>query len=276
MYSPMARLHVHGRTLTVCQRLVELIIAERRPNRSKAASTPAEIGERNPEVTLQMPDRFDSDATPIKPQRLMKVLSQCCPPHTRFVADIGNSMIWATHCLQPRDRRMAPSPWNVRERHWERRSATSSWLRVTMDFCPMGWAIGAAVGIASGNPIYPVVCITGDGSYLMNGQEITTAAQQQLTVIFVVLNDGALGMVKHGQRLAGAESIACELPQVDYRRLAESMGIPGHVIKSPQDLENLDFDAILSRRGPTMLDVRIDPDEVPPMTLRLKTLGAIK
>ncbi|WP_290659952.1 thiamine pyrophosphate-dependent enzyme [Aquabacterium sp.] len=64
----------------------------------------------------------------------------------------------------------------------------------------------------------------------MNGQEITVAAQEQLTVIFVVLNDAALGMVKHGQRLAGAEQIAFELPQVDFSLMAQSMGITGHVI----------------------------------------------
>jgi acetolactate synthase-1/2/3 large subunit len=145
-----------------------------------------------------------------------------------------------------------------------------------MDFCPMGWAIGAAVGIARGNPANPVVCITGDGAFLMSGQEITVAATEGLTVVFVVLNDGALGMVKHGQRLAQAEPIGYELPQIDYSKLAESMGIPGHVIRSPQELDKLDFDTILQRKGPTLLDVRIDGEEVPPMMLRMKTLGTLK
>jgi acetolactate synthase-1/2/3 large subunit len=127
--------------------------------------------------------------------------------------------------------------------------------------------------VAEGNRKCPVVCITGDGSYLMNGQEITVAAALGLSVLFVVLNDGALGMVKHGQRLAGAEPIGFELPQVDYRALANALGVPGHVIRSPQDLEALDFDAILSWPGPTLLDVRIDGEEVPPMNVRMKTLG---
>ena len=47
----------------------------------------------------------------------------------------------------------------------------------------------------------------------MNGQEITVAAELGLPVIYIVLNDGALGMVKHGQRLAGAEPIGFELPR---------------------------------------------------------------
>jgi acetolactate synthase-1/2/3 large subunit len=83
-------------------------------------------------------------------------------------------------------------------------------------------------------------------------------------------------MVKHGQRLAGAEPVGFELPAVDFRLLAESMGIPGHAIRSAQELDNLDLDAILRHPGPTVLDIRIDGEEVPPMGLRLKILGTAK
>jgi acetolactate synthase-1/2/3 large subunit len=145
-----------------------------------------------------------------------------------------------------------------------------------MDFAPMGWAIGAAVGIARGNPRCPVVCITGDGSYLMSGQEIGVAAAEGLTVVYFVLNDSAYGMVMHGQRLAKAEPVGFELPQVDFAAVAEAMGVPGHVVESPADLEALDFEAMLARPGPTLVDVRIDRDEVPPMIQRLKALGAMK
>jgi len=270
MRSPMARLHVRGRIRTTCERLLELLRGPdgRLPDKGK-------VSLRAPEYMLREPDKFASDATPIKPQRLMNGLSQRCPPTTRFVADAGNSTAWAIHYLQPRDRR-------IRHEHdFGRNSAlggrrmmhSAGWLRVVMDFAPMGWAIGAAIGIARGNPSCPVVCLTGDGSYLMNGQEITVAAQEGLAVIFVILNDASLGMVKHGQRLAGAESIGWQLPDIDYRRIAEAMGIPGFVIRSPADFDLLDMERIFSRKGPTLLDVRIDGDEVPPMGLRMKTLG---
>jgi acetolactate synthase-1/2/3 large subunit len=206
----------------------------------------------------------------------MKTLSERCPPNTRFLADSGNSMVWTVHYLQPHNRRIERRRLPIDGQMVEQRSGTANWLRVMMDFCPMGWAIGAAVGIARGNPACPVVCITGDGAFLMSGQEITVAAMERLTVVFIILNDSALGMVKHGQRLAQAEPIGYELPQIDFRKLAESMGIPGHVIYSPQELDNLDFDTILQRKGPTLIDVRIDGEEVPPMLLRMKTLGTLK
>lgn len=241
MRSPMARMHVYGHIRSVCDRVIELMQANSYQINLLHTGMADDI-----QHTLY-------DTTPIKPQRLMQVLSEKCPQSTRFVADAGNSATWAIHCLRPH-------------------SQCGNWLRVTMNFAPMGWAIGAAVGIASGGAQCPVVCITGDGSYLMSGQEITVAASQGLTVLFIVLNDGVLGMVKHGQRIARAEAIGFELPQVDYCLLAQAMGIPGHVIRSPQDLDALDFDTIFSRKGPTMLDVRIDGEEVPPMNVRMRTL----
>ncbi len=273
MRSPMARLHVRGSIAAVCERLLSLT------ERAACAQVvempdPGSLAV-HPEVALHAPAQFDSDATPIKPQRLMKELSRRFPPNTRFLADIGNSMIWSVHYLQPHNRRGARTASGIVAAN-DNRSGTASWLRTVMDFAPMGWAIGAAIGVAQGNPACPVVCITGDGSYLMNGQEITVAAAEGLTVVFVVLNDSAYGMVMHGQRLAKAEPIGFELPAVDYRRIAQAMGIAGHVIESPEDFDALDFDAILTRRGPTLLDVRIDREEVPPMIQRLKALGAVE
>jgi acetolactate synthase-1/2/3 large subunit len=274
MRSPMARLHVRGHIRAVCEHLIELLQADITSNIDGSKELVGDVYKA--EVTFQAPESYDSDAIPIKPQRLMKTLSERCTPNTRFLADMGNSMVWTVHYLQPHDRRAQPPRSHLMDQVPERRSGKASWLRVVMDFCPMGWSIGAAVGTARGNPNCPVVCVTGDGAYLMSGQEITVAAMEHLTVVFVVLNDSALGMVKHGQRLAHAEPIGYELPQIDYCKLAESMGIPGHVIHSPQELDNLDFDAILRRKGPTLLDVRIDGEEVPPMVLRMKTLGTLK
>ena len=284
MRSPMARQHVRGRIRSVFERLLDVMHIEQAS--LGLPWRPSRVHTDVAEVTVRAPEKREDMGSPIKPQRLMTELSKRFPPTTRFIADAGNSTAWAIHYLELRNRRVglvpgmsmpaANSPtMHIKPSHrGERRLDHAGWLRVLMDFAPMGWAIGAAVGIARGNPDYPVVCITGDGSYLMNGQEITVAAQEQLTVIFVVLNDAALGMVKHGQRLVGAEPVAFELPQVNFSQMAHAMGIAGHVISSPEDFENLDMSLILARKGPTLLDVRIDPEEVPPMDLRMQALSA--
>jgi acetolactate synthase I/II/III large subunit len=272
--SPLSKLHVRGHMRAICDRLIAAW-----PPRSGQVSSgrmrAAPDVTLPPQVSLQEPDHYESDATPIKPQRLMKELSERFPPNTRFLADAGNSMMWTAHYLQPWNRRGVGPRARLRSGARERRSGTASWLRMTLEFAPMGWAIGAAVGMARANPSGPVVCITGDGSYLMSGQEITTAAEEKLAVIFVLLNDHAYGMVMHGQKLAGAEPIAFELTHVDFRKMAESMGVVAHVVDSPADFDKIDFSAMLARQGPTLIDVRIDRNEVPPMILRLKTLGSV-
>lgn len=270
--SSSAKLHVRGSIRAICERLISDWPPQSRDTRRNVPTTLDATP--SPHVHLQSPESCESAATPIKPQRLMKELSARFPPRTRFLADTGNSMLWAAHYLEPHDQR-GTEERSLQRVGDERRSGRASWLRMPLEFAPMGWAIGAAVGVARANPGHPVVCLTGDGAYLMSGQEITTALEEALPVIFVILNDHALGMVMHGQRLAGAEPVAYELPRVDFAHMAAALGIPGLVVESPADFERIDFAALLGRKGPTLIDVRIDRDEVPPMMLRLKTLGSL-
>lgn len=275
--TPMARLHGRGRILSVFNRLNERL---RKHTRAGKTPSKSELHDQDwtPHHMLAAPDKFDSDALPLKPQRLMRELSLMFPPTTRFLADTGNSVSWAVHCLHPIvDRRLGERRFGGGERKITPglRKADGGWLRVTMNFAAMGWAIGGAVGTAAANPDVPVVCITGDGSMLMNGQEISVAVAEKLNVIFVVLNDGALGMVKHGQRLAGAEQIGCDMPPTDFAALARALGAEAYTIRTPEDLAALNIKAICKRKGPTLLDVHIDPNEVPPMNVRMRVLNNI-
>lgn len=272
--TPMARFHIRGRIRSVFKRLVERIEAGRQPvsdapERRRASRALTERAS-DPERLLSESAKYRSDANPIKPQRLMRELGRLFPSSTRFLADTGNSVAWATHYLHPMERGIGQ-----RKRAYDGHENVTGWLRVVMNFAPMGWAIGGAIGTAAASPEGPVVCITGDGSMLMNGQEMSVAVAEGLTVIFVVLNDGALGMVRHGQRLAGAEQIGCGIPPTDFAALARALGGQGHTIRSPEDLAALDIDAICAHKGPTLLDVHVDPEEVPPMEVRMRTLTSM-
>ena len=270
--TPMAKLHVRGSIRNIFERLnARLDTAQANPAESTASEAMQQTGS---QVELFDADKQHSDAAPLMPQRLMHDLGRLFPPTTRYLADAGNGMAWAIHYLQPQDRRLHERRASAPDRTGPGRRATDGgWLRVTMDFAPMGWAIGGAVGTALANRKVPVVCITGDGSLLMNGQEISAAVAERLNVIFIVLNDAALGMVKHGQRLAGAERIAYQLPPTDFAAMARAMGAQGVTVSTPEELNALDIDAILAYEGPTLLDVRIDSEEVPPMKLRMRVLG---
>jgi acetolactate synthase-1/2/3 large subunit len=204
-----------------------------------------------------------SDAIPIKPQRLMHELNQLFPSNTRYFADTGNSVAWAIHYLLPADRRSV-----------KRRGINAGLFRSSIEFSSMGWAIGSSLGAALGYQDGPVVCITGDGSFMMHGQELSVAVGEKLSIIFVILNDEALGMVKHGQRLNNAEQVAFELPPTDFCAIARAMGAQGYIIESPDDLHNLNIDDLISDNGPVVLDVRIDGEEVPPMGVRIQGLAS--
>ncbi len=194
--------------------------------------------------------------TPIKPQALFWYLSQTVTPQVRVYADSGSSYLWGIHY------------WRVRQALPNGRTP----FQIGIGFSSMGWAIGAAVGAAAGANGNPVICITGDGSALMSGQEITTALQNDLKVLFIILNDASLGMVKHGQALGGAERIGTNLPQVNFALMAEAMGVQAYPVHSFSDLEQIDLNHLLSQPGPCLLDVRIDASEIPPMGNRMRVL----
>ena len=268
--SPMARLHICGHIGTI----FELLFARLDTMKRAGMPCPSYHVEEEPVPQLPFPDRRIAEkyrcaprhieiqvpenyrrernvSPPIKPQRLMCELKLRFPPQTRFLADTGNSFSWTTHYLF---------------------NTGGGVYRLAMGFASMGWAIGAAVGTALGNPEMPVVCITGDGSFLMSGQELTVAIAEQLPVVFVILNDQALGMVKHGQRLTEAEPVGYEIPPVDFCQMAKAMGANAYTIKHPSDFDSVNFEVICSSTRPTLIDVHVDPEEVPPMGMRAKSL----
>jgi acetolactate synthase I/II/III large subunit len=252
--SPMANLHVFGNIDVIFDRLVKSVREVRKWGRTWQTLPGAATENANGGFfTLNDADKCHSNASPVKPQRLMCHLSRALPDDTRIFVDAGNGWSWATHYLT--------------------RSNSEGLYRIAMGYGSMAWSIGAAIGSAIANRNAPTLCIVGDGSYLMSAQEITVAAQQKLPIIFLVLNDSAMGMVMHGQMLGQQESIGWELNEVNYALMAQAMGVDGIVIESPEQLDALDYTALFQKNGPTLLDVRIDRNEIPPMGDRIKGLA---
>ncbi|HHH43262.1 MAG TPA: thiamine pyrophosphate-binding protein [Gammaproteobacteria bacterium] len=263
VHSPAARLHVYGNLRTVFMDLVQVftsvdyqdqtlfsggpyargreasrqaVSSWRLPNSSISFGTPRK-------VSLHQAEKYLCNDTPIKPQRLMCELSRRFPHPARFVCGAGNCRAWAIHYLHLRK---------------------GGCFRTGAGYGAVTWAIGAAVGTALGDRGLPVVCLTGDGSFLVSGQELTVAVQHRLAVIFVILNDQVPGVVRHGRAPQDGDPACFELPPVDYAAVARAMGAQAHTIRSPEDFDALDIEAMCTAAGPTLLDVYIDPDEVPP------------
>lgn len=186
------------------------------------------------------------------PQRLIMDLNGALPKNTLYFADNGNSMAWAIRYLT------ITEPYS---------------FYVGLGFASMGFAVAAPIGAKLAAGDRPVVALVGDGSFLMNGMEVATAVNYNIPVIWVIMNNAMLGMVYHGRKLAGIpEGIPSGFKPVDHVKLAEGLGARGIRITRPGEINRELMDDIRAAGVPTVLDVLIDPEEVPPIHSRISSL----
>jgi acetolactate synthase I/II/III large subunit len=248
--SPMAHLHVYGTIGLIFRQLAEQIeagvVSERREASERYPEPQENLGYVPQHIEVQSPASctLEISSPPIKPQRAIRELVQRFPPDTRFLIDNSNSVPWSIHYFFSRH------PENY---------------HLSVGFASMGWAIGAAIGMALGAKDAPVICLTGDGCFLMNGLEISVAVEQKLPVIFVVLIDRAYGMIKHSLRRTGNERVDLAIPPFDFCEMAKAVGAQAFSIRHPEDFEKLDYEVLCRNNGPTLLEIHIDPEEAPPL-----------
>ncbi len=197
------------------------------------------------------PGAMESNAVPLKPQRLMADLRASLPPEAMVFVDGGANRAWATHYFQ------ALSPRTFF-------SATG--------MASMGYGVAAAIGAKFAAPERIVVAIVGDGGFLMNGMEVATAVAHGKQVIWVVLNDGQLGMIYHGRRMLGYPTISSRYPKCDLAKVAEGLGARGIHIREPGEINPKLIRDIVEAGYPTVLDVQVDPEEAPPIGARVSSL----
>src|SRR5215470_15445579 len=125
---------------------------------------------------------------------------------------------------------------------------------------PMGWAIPAAVGVQCARPDRRVAVITGDGCMQMHGLELQTAARYRLPIVYVVINNGALGNVWLRARHYGAlPSELTSIPDHDWAGFARALGAHGFTVRDPKDLPGA-FEAALAAGTTALVDVKADKD----------------
>ncbi|WP_240948461.1 thiamine pyrophosphate-binding protein [Bacillus sp. RO1] len=135
-------------------------------------------------------------------------------------------------------------------------------------FGAMGHGIGYSIGAKLAAPNKPIVCLVGDGCMFMHGTEISTALNYQSPVLFIVLNNGRLDMVEKGMKKMNGKSIgAIYSSPLDIAAFANSMGLESYKCYNPLDLKNaivLGLTIIETKKTPVVIEVIVDPDEIPP------------
>lgn len=187
----------------------------------------------NPELEL-------SNAVPLKPPRVLRELSAAFP-RAVWCSDIGEHLAYALHYLQ------VDGPDDFHN---------------FLGFGSMGSGIGASIGMQLARPDRQVVCVCGDGGFSMMLGELLTCVEQQIGVVFVVMNDGRWNMVEHGfNTVYGATPAGFASATADYATAANAIGAIGITVTSPDDLCPERLRTIARSRLPVVLDVRIDQEE---------------
>jgi acetolactate synthase I/II/III large subunit len=179
----------------------------------------------------------ESDAVPLHPARAITELRKVMPRDAVLLVDSGAHRAFCGH-------------------YWEAYEPRS-YISAT-NLGPMGWAIPAAIGAKAARPELPLAAVTGDGCMLMHGMEIQTAARYGIAVIFVVLNNSALGNVwLRAHQLGPGPAALTEIPTHDWAGFARSLGLQSATVETPEQLAPA-FGGAVEAEAPYLLDVRCD------------------
>ncbi len=196
---------------------------------------------------------LNSDAMPIRPERLMRDLNELLVPDTLMVTDASYSSIWAMNYLTAQ--------------HAGSRFLSGRGL------AGLGWGFPAAIGAKIAHPSSDVVCIAGDGGFAHVWSELETAVRMKVKVTVIILNNQILGYQWHAEDvLYGAHTDACQLSPVDHAAIAHACGCEGVRIEKPADFKPA-LERALRSSQTTVIDVMIDPKAYPPLTLYEGKIG---
>ena len=192
-------------------------------------------------MNKEHPFSYKQNAETILPQQLIEAVSKLVDDDTIVVTDVGQHQMWAAQFFNSRK---------------PRQFLTSGGLGT------MGYGLPAAMGAKLAKPDQKVVVFTGDGSVMMNIQELATMADNNIDVKIVLLHNSVLGMVYQWQKLFYGHRFSNTImdTKVDFVKLAEAMGIKGVRIQGLEGFE-ANLQAALEGEGATLIDVILPPNE---------------
>ncbi len=136
----------------------------------------------------------------------------------------------------------------------------------------MGYGVPAAIAAKAAHPDRAVISWNGDGCFLMNGQELATAVQYGLAVIFIVVDNGMYGTIRmHQERTYPARVSGTDLVNPDFAALARAYGAHGETVTRTEEFAPA-FERACAAGKPGLLHLRLDPQAITPNT----SLGALR
>lgn len=202
----------------------------------------------------QYPLTYEEKDDVLLAQQVIETISDFAQDDAIVVTDVGQHQMWTAQF------------YNFRQ---PRSFITSGGLGT------MGYGLPAALGAKLAQPDRQVILFTGDGSIMMNCQELATAADANIDIKIVLLNNGVLGMVSQWQRMFYGERYSQSqlTTKMDFVKLAEAMGIVGMRVTSPDMLEE-SIQRMFATEDAVLMEVIVPPTEdVLPMVAAGKPLN---
>ena len=220
---------LRGDVKLTLQKLIPLVNAEQKPDWEKAVKA------------LKETENDYLDIRPgLTPRNAIMTLNKHLSANTAVATDVGQHQMWAAQ--------------NVNFKK-PRRFISSGGLGT------MGFGLGAAIGAAVGTGERSVL-VTGDGSFGMCLNELTTAVTYNVPVVILLMNNGVLGMVRQWQTLFFNKHYSNTIldRKTDFVALARAFGADGEAVDTVEALDKA-FEHAFSCDGPYVIDCRIDKDE---------------
>ncbi len=189
----------------------------------------------------------NSDAVPIRPERICKAITEVLPPNGVVVSDTGHAGIWTARMI-------------------ELNHAGQSYYRTAGS---LGWGFPGALGVKCALPDRPVVCFTGDGGFYYHIAELETARRHHINAVIVVNNNSALNqeinlnVAAYDGRQRGRAEEMWRFPDIDFAKIAEGFGCVGMRVEKPGDLNDALKQAIAMDK-PVVVDVVTDMYAIAP------------
>jgi acetolactate synthase I/II/III large subunit len=128
----------------------------------------------------------------------------------------------------------------------------------------MGYGVPAAIAAKAVHPDRTVVCLAGDGDFLMTGQELATAVQEELDIVVLVVNNGMYGTIRmHQERHYPGRVIGTDLRNPDFVALARAYGAHGALVERSKEIGDA-LDEALGCGRPALIELRVDPQAITP------------
>jgi acetolactate synthase-1/2/3 large subunit len=165
--------------------------------------------------------KLNSDAVPIRPERICKELTEMLPDDAVLVADTGHSGIWTGTLV-------------------DLKHASQRYIRCAGS---LGWAFSASIGVKCALPDRPVLCFTGDGGFYYHMAELETAARFGINVVFLVNNNHSLNQEQrifnaaYGGKQRGRAHEMWVFKETNLAEVAEAMGCVGIRVERPNELQ---------------------------------------